>query len=187
LRLERLVDGLLVMSQIRARRLEIQRQPLDLATLVREAVGRTVEEASRMSCRINLTTDGRVAGQWDPLRLDQVVTNLLSNAIKYGKGKPIEVTVRAEGDRAILTVRDHGIGIAEEDQRRIFEKFERAAPRPQQGGLGLGLYIARQIVEAHGGVIRVSSALHAGATFAVELPRNAQIDAGTLLEGSAPR
>jgi signal transduction histidine kinase len=99
-----------------------------------------------------------------------VIANLLSNACKYGAGKPIRVEVGLDGKLARLSVRDHGIGIAPADRERIFERFERAASARHYGGLGLGLYITRQVVEAHGGTIRVASHAGAGSTFSVELP-----------------
>jgi signal transduction histidine kinase len=109
------------------------------------------------------------------MRIAQVVTNLLSNACKYGSGKPVEVTVEPAGERAVLTVRDHGIGIQTEHLERIFECFARAVPPRHYGGLGLGLYITRQVVEAHGGTIRAESEVGAGATFVVDLPREAPV------------
>ncbi len=102
--------------------------------------------------------------------MEQVLINLLSNAIKYGAGGPIHVVVRSLASRALLIVRDHGMGIAEADQARIFERFERAVSVRNFGGLGLGLYIVRWIVTSHGGTIRVESKPGAGATFIVELP-----------------
>ena len=109
-------------------------------------------------------------GRWDRARLDDVLANLLSNAVKYGQGKPIEVSVEAGERSARLTVRDHGIGLAPEDQARVFERFERAVSGHEYGGLGLGLYIVRELVQAHGGTVRVESAPGAGAAFIVELP-----------------
>ncbi len=97
--------------------------------------------------------------------------NLVSNAIKYGPGKPIDLTVQANGDVVMLSVRDHGIGISLDAQGRIFGRFERAVSTTNYGGLGLGLYIARQVVEAHGGEISVTSAEGEGSTFTVCLPR----------------
>jgi signal transduction histidine kinase len=82
----------------------------------------------------------------------------------------VEIAVKQATDAALLTVKDHGIGIAEKDQARIFERFERAVPIKNYGGLGLGLYISRQIVELHGGSISVTSQLGQGSTFRVELP-----------------
>jgi signal transduction histidine kinase len=112
-----------------------------------------------------------VRGYWDRLRVSQVVTNLVSNAIKYGAGKPILLTFGARGDRAWIQVRDQGIGIDPTDQPQIFERFERAVSSRNYGGLGLGLYIVKRIVEAHGGTIRVESAPGAGSAFWVEIPQ----------------
>ena len=113
---------------------------------------------------------GTLVGRWDTQRLEQVVINLLTNALKYGAGKPVHLRLAAEGERARLSVRDEGIGIAAEDQGRIFERFERAVSDRHFGGLGLGLYICRQIVDALGGTIAVRSTPGEGSTFEVVLP-----------------
>src|SRR5207237_650146 len=104
------------------------------------------------------------------LRIEQVLTNLISNALKYGDGKPVTIEVRAEGRAAQIVVRDRGIGISPENLGRIFGRFERAVSARNYGGLGLGLYITRQIVEAHGGSIGVESEQGQGSAFFVELP-----------------
>lgn len=111
-----------------------------------------------------------IVGRWDRMRLEQVVMNLLSNAMKYGEGKPIRVVVEAAGDTAVLAVSDRGIGIAAKDQERIFDRFERAVSVDHYGGLGLGLFVAKQLVEAMGGTIGVDSKEGCGATFTVRLP-----------------
>jgi signal transduction histidine kinase len=99
------------------------------------------------------------------------VTNLLSNAMKFGAGKPIEITVEeAPAGTGRLVVTDHGIGIPSDRLQSIFERFERACSARAYGGLGLGLYIVRNIVEALGGTVRADSVLGSGATFTVELP-----------------
>jgi signal transduction histidine kinase len=172
-RLARLVGNLLDISRISARRLPLTPIEMDLAAVTREATEQFGPELERSGSSLRLATEAPVLGRWDPLRIAQVVTNLMSNACKYGAGKPIEVKVERVGERAVLTVRDHGIGIEPDHLDRIFEVFARAAPSRHYGGLGLGLYITRQVVEAHGGVIRVESTLGAGATFTVELPREA--------------
>jgi len=109
-------------------------------------------------------------GVWDRLRIESVVANLVSNAVKFGEGKPITVAVSSDGLVARLAVTDQGIGLSPEQQRRIFEKFERAVSERQYGGFGLGLWIVRQIVEAHEGSILVASEMGKGSTFIVELP-----------------
>jgi signal transduction histidine kinase len=112
-----------------------------------------------------------VVGRWDPLRIDQAVTNLLANAIKDGADKPIEVKVTRGDDTAGFSVRDHGPGIPEDALERIFERFERVAPLRHYSGFGLGLWIVRKVVEAHGGQVTAWSRAGEGSEFWVELPR----------------
>jgi signal transduction histidine kinase len=151
---------------------ELSLGSIDLARLVREVADRMSEAAEACGATIAVTDNALVPviGRWDAFRLDQVVTNLLSNAIKYGAGKPIAVDVVRDAGRAVVRVRDQGIGIAAADHGRIFDRFERAVPARNFSGFGLGLWIVRQIVERLGGTIRVESELGAGATFVVELP-----------------
>ncbi|WP_437332316.1 AAA family ATPase [Sorangium sp. So ce394] len=172
-RLAHLVNELLDVTRLSAGQLTLARAPVDLAALVREIVERMSQQLADARCGVQLDLDEAVVGRWDPSRMEQVLINLLSNAMKYGAGGPIHVMVRGQADRALLVVRDHGMGIAEADQARIFERFERAVSVRNFGGLGLGLYIVRWIVTAHGGTIRVESEPGAGATFIVELPLNA--------------
>ncbi|NMO19856.1 PAS domain S-box protein [Pyxidicoccus fallax] len=171
-RLAGLVNDLLNVSNIRGGRLALTLEPrqCDLAALVRDVAGRFDTEVKRAGCEVRLHAPAPVQGVWDSSRLEQVVTNLLANAVKYGPGHPVMVSVEAVDGRARLTVRDRGIGIAPENLQRIWGKFERAVSERHYGGLGLGLYISRQIVEALGGTVRVESALGQGATFIVELP-----------------
>jgi PAS domain S-box-containing protein len=173
-RLERVIGQLLDVSRITSGRLAIDREPLDLALLAREVGERFADELARAGSKVTFTQSGATSGRWDRARIDQVVTNLLGNAVKYGAGKPIDVSVAggAEGasERVQMVVRDHGIGIPAEAQARIFGRFERAVSDRNYGGFGLSLWIARQVVEAHGGTIRFESAPGAGSTFTVELP-----------------
>ncbi|WP_437807424.1 AAA family ATPase [Sorangium sp. So ce1078] len=172
-RLGHLVNELLDVTRLSAGRLTLARAPVDLAALTREVVERMSQQLADARCAVQLDLDEPVIGRWDPSRIEQVLLNLLSNAMKYGAGGPIHVVVRRQAERALLVVRDHGMGIAEADQARIFERFERAVSVRNFGGLGLGLYIVRWIVTSHGGTIRVESKPDAGATFIVELPLHA--------------
>jgi PAS domain S-box-containing protein len=169
-RLTRLIDALLDVSRIAARRLTLNIAEMDLSNTVCEVATRFAEVSVQEGTPITLFAEAPVVGNWDPLRVEQVVTNLVSNAIKYGHGHPIEITTRVEGQLAHLIVQDHGIGIAEEHLSRIFDRFERAVPSTSYAGLGLGLYITQQIVTAHGGSVEVESELGKGSEFHVWLP-----------------
>jgi hypothetical protein len=128
------------------------------------------DSAARAGCDLVVEPTGPLEGRWDRLRVEQVLTNLIANAIKYASGAPIEIGVERRGDDVMLEVRDHGPGLADTDFPRIFDRFERAASTRHYGGLGLGLYVARQIAEAHGGDIAVLNAPGGGASFTVRLP-----------------
>ena len=173
-RLEKLTAELLDVSRITSGRLELHRELVDLVLLVREIVDRFRADQARSSPTIVFESDASVAGHWDPFRVDQVVSNLVANAIRYGEGRPIHASVRATGEGARIIVRDEGIGIAADQKDRIFGRFERAVSSSNYGGLGLGLWIARQIVDAHGGRIDVESELGRGSTFTVTLPLGAK-------------
>jgi PAS domain S-box-containing protein len=169
-RLHQLVNNLLDVSRIRAGRLALERETVDFAALLQDVVNRAEADAAGAGCKLVLQADSPVVGRWDRLRLEQVVTNLLSNAIKYGASHPVELAVIQEGSTARLTVRDHGIGVAPENQARIFQRFERAVSERHYGGFGLGLWIVKQIIESLGGDIRIESQLGQGSTFTVTLP-----------------
>jgi PAS domain S-box-containing protein len=168
-RLEKLVAALLDVSRIHMGRLELDVDDVELGAAVGEAIAGLEEEAAQSGS--TLRVEGTpVQGTWDRLRVSQIATNLVGNAVKYGAGKPVEVHYGPAADQAILVVRDHGIGIDPADQLHIFERFERAVSSRNYGGLGLGLFIVKRIVEAHGGTISVESRPGEGATFRVELP-----------------
>jgi signal transduction histidine kinase len=170
-RLNRLIEALLDISRIATGKLELERMSVDLTDLTRELLERYQPELERNGCPAVLVAgDAGVQGLWDRLRLEQVLTNLLTNAMKFGAGHPIEVSVRRVDGHGELRVKDQGIGISPESQARIFERFERAVSSREFGGMGLGLFISRRIVQEHGGDIRVESAVGKGSTFVVELP-----------------
>ncbi|WP_257452683.1 sensor histidine kinase [Archangium lipolyticum] len=173
-RLNRLVGDLLDVSRITSGRLPLVLEEMDLAVLVEEVAARMRPELETAGCALSLTLESSLAGSWDRSRLDQVVTNLLANAVKYGQGRPIEVSAVATADGVSLRVRDEGIGISGVDQARIFERFERAVPDRHYGGLGLGLWITKQIVSLLGGHIRVESEQGRGSAFTVALPRRVE-------------
>ncbi len=169
-RLEKLVTALLDVSRIHMGRLELDIEEVELGAAIAEGAAPVEDEAAQTGSNIEIRGKP-VRGYWDRLRISQVVTNLLSNAVKYGSGKPVEVEYGDRGDHhACLVVRDHGIGIDPSDHRQIFERFERAVSSRNYGGLGLGLFIVKRIIEAHGGTIRVESKPGEGAEFIVELP-----------------
>jgi PAS domain S-box-containing protein len=169
-RLAKLVDHLLDISRITTGRLGLELETVDLADVVRGVAARFEEDLRQAGCELRLSAPTQLLGCWDRVRMEEVVTNLLSNAVKYGAGRPIELTLEAQNGWIRLRVRDQGMGISPEDHVRIFERFQRVS-RSAQGGLGLGLWIVRAIVEAMRGTVRVESTLGAGAAFTVELPR----------------
>ena len=177
-RLGTLVNDLLDVTRVRVGQLVLAYEEVDLCSVVRETVGRSEEQATRVGSVIALELPGAVVGSWDPRRLEQIVDNLVSNAIKYGAGRPIQVAVEADGAAARLSVTDGGIGISAEEQARIFERFRRATSSKSYSGLGLGLWITREIVNAFGGEIRVDSEPGRGSRFLVELPLRRQEPGG---------
>lgn len=186
-RLIRLVDDMLDVSRLATGKLQLSIEETDLGVLVREVVNRFTPLLESSEIDIKLDTAKNVVGQWDSYRIEQVVTNLLTNAMKYGEGKPIYIRVSKLGEKGLLTVHDEGIGIADVDSNRIFDLFERVVSPDEISGLGLGLYIVKQFVEAHGGKIQVDSKLNHGSTFTVELPIYATKNSKNHNESMYPR
>jgi signal transduction histidine kinase len=170
-RLTALVVEMLDVSRITRGGLELSPSPVDLRDVVREVLDRFDLEIQRRHVTLKVDAPDPAPGIWDALRVDHVITNLISNALKYGAGRPVEVSVRLEASQAVVVVRDHGIGIPVDEQSKVFGPFARAVTARHHAGLGLGLWIAQQIVQASGGRIKVESQPEHGSTFTVELPR----------------
>jgi signal transduction histidine kinase/CheY-like chemotaxis protein len=186
-RLERLVTDLLDVSRIVSGRLRLELEAVDLSTLVPQVAAEFVRSVTpEARCEVVSEVPRSIVGKWDRLRIEQVLTNLLSNAVKYAPGTTVTVTATVDGEMATLSVADQGIGVAPEDHDRIFGRFERAVSPRNFGGLGLGLFMARQIVEALGGAIEVVSAKGKGATFILKLPLAGPPDHASM-ETPAPR
>jgi PAS domain S-box-containing protein len=167
-RFSALVDRLLDVTRARSGNFDLNREKFSLAGLVNEIAERFRSENPRAAITVEVSPD--IEGNWDRLRIDQVVTNLVSNALRYGGVNPIKVGAYVEQRDAVLMVRDHGTGISPDNIARVFELFERIAPDRKNKGLGIGLWITKRIVEEHGGKITVESELGEGSTFIVRLP-----------------
>jgi len=169
-RLAMLCDELVQATHLQVGAPELTLQDVDLAELVGRVVHRLSTHVPATARLISLEAEPGLVGRWDVEQLERVVLHLVKNALTFGEGKPVTVEVRRTPEGAQVAVRDQGMGIAREDHERIFGRFQRAASSDNFGGLGLGLYIARAVVQAHGGAIRVDSELGRGATFTVDLP-----------------
>lgn len=169
-RLQSLIKDLLNFSLITTGKLELELKEDDLTAAVKSVVTRFEDHLAIAGSSLKLEATDQIRGLWDQVRLDQAMSNLLTNAIKYGEGSPIEITVRKDGEKAKITVADKGIGIDPNVQKAIFERFKRGTKDGKFQGLGVGLFIVKQIVEAHGGKIYVKSKLGEGSKFTIELP-----------------
>lgn len=178
-RLTTLVSQLLDVSRIQSGRLTLRTEEVDLVADTQQLLERMQTQIQQTGSFVRLRAPQTIVGRWDRSRLEQVLTNLLSNALSYGAGKPIDLTIEQRGSGEAgsvrITMRDQGIGIAPDRLPHIFERFERATSTRHYGGLGLGLYIARQIVQAHGGTITAVSELGRGSTFTVDLPLRTKV------------
>ena len=169
-RITALINNFLDVTQITSGTMVLLPETLDLRKHVNAVLAGARELLARSGSVLNLRAAEPVVGKWDPIRLKSVIFSLVSNAVKYGEGKPIEIDLDIQADQARLVVVDHGLGIAVEEQERIFRRFERAVPQQHFGGFGLGLWVAHQIIEAHRGTITVASKPGSGSTFTVLLP-----------------
>jgi PAS domain S-box-containing protein len=169
-RLARLIDDLLDVSRIEAGKLMIFPARVSLNRLIEESLAAFQEEARAANCQITFFAEQEIHLTCDPFRMEQVFGNLLTNAFKYGRGCPIEISLRKTAEGIFFEVRDHGMGIRSERLGQIFERFERAETHQGIAGLGLGLFIVRNIVQAHGGSVSVQSSVGEGSCFRVQIP-----------------
>lgn len=171
-RLIKLVEDLLDVSKIEAGRLSLNLEETNLTTIVQELIQRLCGQAELADCEVNLEAPKEMLLTCDPYRIDQVVTNLLINAFKYASNGPVKVQIIDDGSEVIIVVSDKGPGIEKEKLPLIFNRFERAISHANISGLGLGLYISKTIIEAHGGTIDVESTIGKGSKFTVRIPKN---------------
>jgi PAS domain S-box-containing protein len=172
-RLTNLIDNLLDVSRIQAGKLALEPEDMNLDEVIHDVCTRFADNLERVCCSVKIDCDDKLRGYWDPSRIEQVLVNLVSNSIKYAPGSVIDIAAKCDSNEATITVADKGPGIPADKVPRIFERFERAHSSRNIGGLGLGLYIARQIVEAHEGSIRVESVMGQGTKFIIKLPLRA--------------
>ena len=166
----RLINDMVDVSRIRSGKLSVRAGNTELSGMLQRIASDLEQQAAAVGVTIHLRAPQPVHGVWDEFRIEQVIINLLTNALRYGDGKPVEVTLSTAGGFAEVAVRDYGIGISEADQQRIFAPFERAGSKQVKEGLGLGLYIARQLAETHCGELGVQSAPGQGSVFVLRLP-----------------
>ena len=171
----RLIDDMLDVSRMRSGKLSIRPCDVELMSLLDRVVSDLALQAASTGTTLTLVPHDPIKGCWDEFRIEQVIVNLLTNALRYGGGQPVEVSVQMEGDMVKIDVRDQGKGIAATDIERIFEPYERGARNGEPKGLGLGLYISRQLAVSHGGELRVTSTPGEGSTFSLHLPCTEQL------------
>lgn len=169
-RLLHLINDILDVSRIRTGQLSVRPTRIDLTELAGRMIEQLAPQLNMAGCKAQTYAPRAVIGYWDEFRVEQVIANLLLNAMRYGAGKAIDIEIEEVKIGVRVLVRDRGMGIAPDDQQRIFQQFERARSQRKGSGLGLGLFIADQIVKTHGGRIYVCSEPGAGATFSVILP-----------------
>jgi len=169
----RLIEDMLDVARLRSGTLSIRPSPVELIGLLERVINDLALQVAGSGSGLTLHPHPPVCGEWDEFRVEQVIVNLLTNALRHGGGKPVDVSVHSTGSEVRIDVADRGPGISEAERQRISEAFARGAGNGDARGLGLGLYIARQLVEAHGGQLSVRAGEEGGSTFSLTLPLNA--------------
>lgn len=172
-RLSKLVDTLLDVTRITTNRIQLHLSDFDMAEAVQEEIGRLAEIAREAGCELSVQAEVGIVGRWDRLRIEQALMNLVANACKYAPGSPVRIGVERDAEYVRIWVRDSGPGIAADDVEQIFDRFVQAGAAGKDSGLGLGLFVTRQIAEAHGGTASVISSVGGGSLFTIELPLHA--------------
>ena len=167
----RLIDDMLDVSRMKSGTLSIRPGKVELMALLERVVNDLSLQAAAAGANVMLAPHPPVEGHWDEFRIEQIVVNLLTNALRYGCQQPVTVTLTVRPDNARVDVRDCGAGIAPENQAKIFEPYERGVGSEGPAGLGLGLYISRQLAEVHEGSLTLESKPGEGAVFSLTLPR----------------
>lgn len=167
-RLNKLVDDMLDISRISTGKLKLDKSECDLSKLVTEMIDRFSPQFEAVGCKVEINIEDNIIGNLDSFKIEQVINNLFSNAIRYAPKSAITVELKKEHGVALLSVKDEGSGIHPDSLSKIFERFERASTNAS--GLGLGLYITKQIIELHRGTIHVESELGKGTCFFIQLP-----------------
>jgi signal transduction histidine kinase len=163
------VDDLVCISRSKSGTFTLKLEPFNICQLVREVVEKNQALAKDANVEFHIHAPKEIWGKWDKLRIEQVVTNLLTNAIRYGNGNPVTIELKTDDSKALIVFKDNGIGISQTNLERIFQKYEQVG-EIKTHGLGLGLYIVKQIIDAHKGAVNVVSQKGVGSSFRVELP-----------------
>ncbi|HSX50964.1 MAG TPA: hybrid sensor histidine kinase/response regulator [Cellvibrio sp.] len=166
----RLISDMVDVCRVNSGNLSVRPEKINLSQLVLRIAGDFALQAQAKGSVINLDIAEDIYGNWDDFRIEQIIVNLITNALRYGGGKPVGISLVERGEVVELCVQDEGRGIPANEHQRIFEKFERLGNNEVREGLGMGLYIARQLAEAHGGTLCVSSKLGEGSRFTLRLP-----------------
>jgi signal transduction histidine kinase len=169
-RIIHLVNDMLDISRVATGRLSLNTTEIDLGIIVKEVSERLLPFMELANCELNVIAEDNLVGNYDKFRIEQVLTNLLTNAAKYAPDKPVTIRAYRDGNHAIVDVTDEGEGISTSDQGRIFDRFERAVSSTSVSGMGLGLYISKEIIDMHHGALGVRSIMGEGSTFTIKLP-----------------